>query len=387
MGLPGGVLSARMASAFLALPHPDHQTRRTNLLAQSMCPVCGSRPASLLQPARPAGAARPLTPILLVLLALLTLPARPGLAGGGLAKPSPAAPFTAWVTGDQGDALRQPMGGFLLVGGGEDPAPAFRWFIHQAALGDILVLRASGADGYNSWLHGLGQVDSVETILCHSRAASYDPYVLRRLREAEGIFLAGGDQWQYVSYWQDSPLARELQAAAARGAVIGGTSAGLAVLGEFVFTARHDTITTPEALADPGGRRMCVERGPFSFPPLANVLTDTHFSPRDRLGRLVAFLARLRADGLAATPRGCGVDEATAILLAPDGQAQVVGSDSVFLAELAGPARCHAGLPLWVTAVEVVRLPAGSRFTWGDPLRRSGTVEHLAIRAGRLIRR
>ncbi|NLI75741.1 MAG: cyanophycinase [Candidatus Riflebacteria bacterium] len=324
-------------------------------------------------------------PVLLILQIFL---AQPVLAGGRTpSTPSPAAPFTAWLTGNPGDALRKPLGGFLLVGGGEDPAPAFRWFIRRAAHGDILVLRAAGADGYNSWLRGLGPVDSVETILCHSRAASDDPYVVQRLREAEGIFLAGGDQWPYVSYWQDSPIARELQAAAARGAVIGGTSAGLAVLGEFVFTARHDTITTPEALADPGDRRMCVEPGPFRFPLLANVLTDTHFSPRDRLGRLIAFLARLRADGLATAPRGCGVDEATAILLEPDGRAQVVGSGSVFLAELAGPARCHAGLPLWVTAVGVVGLPAGSRFTWGNPLRRLGPVERLEIRSGMVIRR
>ncbi len=376
----------------------------------SSCPPCVSLPASLtaatgrdepFPPAFPAWrtlfrdraadvrgrASLPRRSALLLLLLLLCLAALPGLAGGrDPATESLGKPFTAWLSGNPGDALRKPLGGFLLVGGGEDPAPAFRWFIQRAALGDILVLRAAGADGYNSWLCGLGPVDSVETILCRSRAASFDPYVRRRLREAEGIFLAGGDQWQYVSFWQDTPVARELQAAAARGAVIGGTSAGLAVLGEFVFTARHDTITTPEALADPGDRRVCVERGPFGFPRLANVLTDTHFSPRDRLGRLVAFLARLRADGLAPAPRGCGVDEATAVLLTPDGRAQVVGSDSVFLVELAGPARCRTGLPLWVPAVDVVRLPSGRRFTWGAPLDRCGPVEHFAIRSGRVIR-
>src|SRR5207244_2997527 len=132
---------------------------------------------------------------------------------------------------------------------------------------------------------------------------------------AELIFLAGGDQWTYVENWKGTPLAAAIQTAVARGAILGGTSAGLAVLGEGVFTAENGSVTSAEALADPYDPLVTLDGAFVALPALANVVTDTHFVVRDRLGRLIAFVARAAQDGLLASPIGIGVDEETALVI------------------------------------------------------------------------
>lgn len=49
-------------------------------------------------------------------------------------------------------------------------------------------------------------VNSVQTIVFNQAAASFDPYVIRQLANAEALWFAGGDQWDYVSYWKNTPI-------------------------------------------------------------------------------------------------------------------------------------------------------------------------------------
>jgi len=74
------------------------------------------------------------------------------------------------------------------MGGGSDVDEAFVWMITNSGGGDILVLRASGADGYNDYIYGLGEVNSVSTIVCKSKLASSDTFVLEKIENAEGLF-------------------------------------------------------------------------------------------------------------------------------------------------------------------------------------------------------
>ncbi len=70
------------------------------------------------------------------------------------------------------------------------------------------MLRASGADGYNNYFYNeLGvSFNSVETIVFHSAEASNSTYVHDRINKSEAVWIAGGDQWNYVSYWRDTPV-------------------------------------------------------------------------------------------------------------------------------------------------------------------------------------
>lgn len=288
-----------------------------------------------------------------------------GSADAGL--PSAPTALVRFETGDPRDRDVRPSGpALILMGGGVEVDEAFEAWRTWVAGGDVVVLRTSGSDGYQDYLFtDIGGVDSVETMLVTSRALANDPYVAWRVETAEGIWLAGGDQSTYVHSWKGTAVEDALHAAYARGAAVGGTSAGCAVLGEIAFAAHQGTIGSSDALADPYHLRVTLEAQFLRFAPLAGVITDTHFAQRDRMGRLITFLARVRQDGLHADPIAVGVDERTALVIGPDGVGRVMGRGAVYVMTAdSGPRVCAAGRPLEFEGITAVALRAGDTARW-----------------------
>lgn len=237
-------------------------------------------------------------------------------------------PYTSYLVGNQNDVVTNPAGGVCLMGGATEDDNAMKWFLQRANGGDVLVLRATGANGYNTYLYSdLGiPVNSVETIVCNNAQAGSDPYVVQRIQQAEAIWFAGGDQWTYISYWRNTPVEAAInQSIVQRNIVLGGTSAGMAIQGKYYFSAQNGTITTPAALANPYNVNATVDSTSFlenSY--LSNTITDTHFDNPDRKGRLVSFLARIATDyGVFANAIAC--DEYTAVCIDTAGIARVFG--------------------------------------------------------------
>ena len=227
-----------------------------------------------------------------------------------------------------GDASAKTPGrvqpGLLLMGGGDRNFDALRWFMRKAGNGHIVVLRASQAGEVGEeFFNEVGGIASVETFVFQDREAANDPAVLRSLKRADGIFLAGGDQSRYVRYWRGTPIAQALDAHVRAGKPLGGTSAGLAMLGEYLYGAMDGgSQISPRALADPLGAENTIERDFLDIALLKGVVTDTHFSERNRLGRLIAFVAK--AESIAGRPLiGLGVDEDAAVAVEGDGSARV----------------------------------------------------------------
>jgi hypothetical protein len=68
--------------------------------------------------------------------------------------PLPPAGLVHYVTGSDANADVTPTGpGLILMGGGTDVDAAFQWWKPRISGGDVVVLRASGADGYNDYLY------------------------------------------------------------------------------------------------------------------------------------------------------------------------------------------------------------------------------------------
>lgn len=268
--------------------------------------------------------------------------------------------FTSYFTGNNQDAKIISSGGICLMGGATEDDNSMRWFLNRANGGDILVLRASGSDGYNNYMYSeLGiKVNSVETIVFHDRQASYDDYVINKINNAEAIWFAGGDQWKYISYWRSTPVDSAInKAITERNIVIGGTSAGMAILGDFYFTAQNGTISSAQALANPFSNSLTIADASFiknKF--LKNTLTDTHFDNPDRKGRVIAFLARIFTDyGVFANAIAC--DEYTAVCIDTNGIARVFGNypkydDNAYFIQSncelidRSPENCSLGSPL-----------------------------------------
>jgi cyanophycinase len=297
-----------------------------------------------------------------------------------------AAPgLVHYVTGNDDDADVTPSGpGLVLMGGGTDVDAAFLWWKPLLAGGDVVVLRTSGEDGYNDYLYSaIGGVDSVETLLVTSKELANSDYVAFRVAHAEGVFMAGGDQADYVTFWRGTALASAVAEVFGRGGVVGGTSAGCAVIGQFSFPAYEGTVYSDEALLDPYNPFMTLEKDFFAFAPLTGYITDTHFVTRDRMGRLVGFLGRILADGWAAEAKGIGVDERTAIVVDASGKAEVMGEGKAYLVQASEkPAVCQAGIPLEfaglsyhrLSAGDTIALPSGATSVPAEALSASGGV-------------
>ena len=252
-----------------------------------------------------------------------------------------AAEFRYMRAGNAQDASTAvPKPGFALMGGGDDLDEAFGWLCDRAGGGDFLVLRASGDDEYNAYVQKLCHLNSVATLIIPSRGAAGDPEVARIIRRASAIFISGGDQANYINFWMGTPVQSALNDAIRKGVPIGGTSAGLAVMGEYAYSAQGDKPDDPNldsksVLHNAFHSRITLAHEFLEIPLLKGTITDSHFAKRDRMGRLLVFVARLNEEEGKALPppgeppvRGVGVDEGAAVLLEPDGKAKVVGRGS-----------------------------------------------------------
>lgn len=318
------------------------------------------------------------------------------LAGTALALAQEPA-YRYLRAGEPAGVTVMPRPGFALMGGGTDIDEAFQFLCERAAGGDFLVLRATGDDAYNLYIREICHLNSVATLIIPNREAAQDPFVADTIRSASAIFIAGGDQANYIRYWMNTPVQTAINAAIRRGVPIGGTSAGLAVLGEYVYSAQADKPDDPNldgktALADPFGPHISLTSGFLDIPILEGIITDTHFARRDRMGRLLVFLARLNEpDGKPLSPpglkiRGIGVDERAAVLLEPDGRARVIGNRPAYFIDCA-----HAGGPLLPGKTlsfgpcEVQRIAPGGNFylkSWaGDAITYKLNVENGKLRS------
>ena len=129
--------------------------------------------------------------------------------------------------------------------------------------------------------------------------ANTDAFV-RPIREARGVWLSGGRQWRLADAYVHTAVHREIQAVLDRGGVVGGSSAGATILGDYLV--RGDTATNVTMMGDH-------EEG-MAF--LKGVAIDQHLLRRNRHFDLIEVI-RARPDLI-----GIGLDENTAIVVEGD---------------------------------------------------------------------
>jgi len=284
---------------------------------------------------------------------------------------SAQAKVTRYLTGSAADV--QPVlttATLNFGGGGTDVDPAIQWMIDKArgctdcaAKVDVVVLRASGSNGYNAPIYAMNGVDSIETLVITDRRDALKSAVVAAIQNAEVIFFAGGDQCNYVKNFKGTAIERAVKSVYRRGGSIGGTSAGLAIQSEFVFDGCQGSTISAEALANPYHSTISFTYNFFAWNNLQTTLTETHFAQRDRMGRLLAFLARQIKDGRSATAFGIAVNEATSMVVDENGLARVLGSGAAYfiLADHA-PETCIAGQPLTFSNFKIWKVSPNQTF-------------------------
>ena len=283
-------------------------------------------------------------------------------------------PYSLGRVGNPENIEANPMPGVLLMGGSTDVDEAMLWLLEQSGNGDIVIIRASGGDGYNQYLLGLGNANSVETLMINSTEAANDSRVAETIRNADALFIAGGNQANYINYWSNSKTEEAIQHLIhERGVPIGGTSAGCAVMGEFVFSALNGGVTSEEALSNPFDERVTVEQSTLiNHPMLEGIITDQHFSQRNREGRAVVFLARMIDQYYESDSDKwfsvIAVDERTALVINENGEMNVMGEHRVFfihtVEEYVMPDKLAEELPFtWREDGNPLGVFIGDRFT------------------------
>ena len=295
--------------------------------------------------------------IRLTLILLLAIPAH--------------AELTRYWTGSSDDVrprLHGPM--LLLAGGGGDQTEAMQAAVNGIrgctqcnAKIDIVVLRASGGAGYNSYLMALEGVNSVVSMVITDRESAMRPDVVRIVDTAELVFFAGGDQCNYIRWIKGTPIQTAVERLFRRGGAIGGTSAGLAIQGEIVYDAcPSQSAKSCEVLLDPFHEDVSLSRRFFDWPVMRDIITDTHFQQRDRLGRLLVFMGRALAEGKEDRAIGLGVSERTLLLVDRGGIGRVYGDGPIHVIVAdQRPAVLERGKPLTLHGMKIWRFSKGEK--------------------------
>ncbi len=296
---------------------------------------------------------------LALLLALLVVPAHA------------VKKYKYFRAGNQNDVTTATTAGTVLMGGGDDVDAAFQWMCQRSGYGDFLVISAKGKDEYNPYIRKLcPNQNSAATLIIPSREAANDPKVADIILHAEALFIEGGDQANYIKFWQGTPVQKAIQDLIDRGAPIGGTSAGMNVLTQFVYAgACRMTVPSSLARANPYHKCLAFAENFVRIPALQGLIDDPHFVSRDRMGRDLAFMCRVYENGWSAAPRDVEVDDQTALLVETNGDVTRVGKGNAYFMAAPGPPQvCQASTPVTYQNISVYRItPSAGTFnvsTW-----------------------
>lgn len=215
----------------------------------------------------------------------------------------------------------------LIIGGAEDKKEdcqilsRFAQMANQSR-GNLVVLTTAtklpdqvGRE-YAAVFKKLG-IENIEILKIENRDDAHNKDYVRQIKKAGSIFFTGGDQLRITSIIGGTPVCSALFRLFDKGAIIGGTSAGAAVMSETMIVEGNN---------DDSPRRCTVKMAPgLGF--YNQVVIDTHFSQRGRHGRLLTAIAQ--------NPdiTGIGIDEDTGILVGEDGNFQVLGSRTVLVVD------------------------------------------------------
>lgn len=287
-----------------------------------------------------------------------------------LAATPAAAKVTRVLTGNAADVnptLAGPV--IILEGGAADSIPAIQAMIDQVrgCTGcdtkiDIVILDAYGTNDYTQFMPSLNGVDSVESFTTTRRDESYLPEIVSAVANAEIVFFDGGDQCNYVTQFKGTPVDDAVKSVYARGGAVGGVSAGMAIMGNYVFDACQKTVNSRQALGDPYQHAITFTYNWYSWNDFGGTITDTHFSAQDRMGRTMTFLARQIADGVTTSALSIAGNEGSGIVVGPNGVATVYGADAFFVLADHAPEVCVPKTPLTYSNFKVWKVSPGGSF-------------------------
>ncbi|MBP2636770.1 MAG: cphB [Firmicutes bacterium] len=252
-------------------------------------------------------------------------------------------------------------GSLLIIGGHEDKSGEcliLRRFIDMAGGRDSrIVIVATATDQprlvgneYRDLFSDLGAA-VVAVMAVNDRETANQREQADLIKQATGIFFTGGDQLRITSILGGSAVDAAIRTVLAQGAVIGGTSAGAAIMSETMIVAGNSNDT-------PKKSSLIMAQG-MGF--LSEGVVDQHFAQRGRINRLLEAVAQ--------NPHvlGIGIDEDTALIVGPGRMCEVIGSQTVTILDgkniiYSNISESNRYQPLAISNVLLHILPSGFGF-------------------------
>jgi cyanophycinase len=255
-------------------------------------------------------------------------------------------------------------GTLLIVGGGSAPPELPSRFVALAGgpgKARIAVIPMASEEAQASGDEKKAQLDSLGAdafVFLIDRSEALDTATVRRLAGATGIWFCGGDQIRLTRILLDSPVLAEIKRLYHEGAVLGGTSAGAAIMSDSMLTGNQ---YGPDSLGYYGDEYDGIRRHFIEVVPglgfLSGAIVDQHFIRRERENRLLSVI--LERPSLV----GIGIDEGTALEVGPTGPWRIIGASAAVVIDARHGTITDAAQPLLgVTGLRVELLPAGSSY-------------------------
>jgi cyanophycinase len=288
------------------------------------------------------------SPVILAIVASACAPAAPRLA------PTPNAG----------------SGHLVIVGGGPIPEVIDRRFLQLAGGTNarIVVLPMASESGAESGasraaaFRKLGAASAVSMQLERKDVGADS--VARILGQATGIWFPGGDQNRLTAAIIGTAVLDSIRSRYRNGAVVGGTSAGAAVMSDPMISGDERRPGGSRPPADSSDNWLTIDRDDVILVPgfglLPDVTVDQHFLRRRRHNRLISVVLERP------TIVGIGIDESTALVVSPSGPWEIIGASQAVIYDARKAGVTSRDKSLGAANIQMHVLPAGSRFDYAS---------------------
>ena len=243
-------------------------------------------------------------------------------------------------------------GHLIIIGGGSRPDNIMEKIV-QLAGGEkakIVIVPSASSHPLKTALYQKKQFEShnpetVDYILSANNIVDSDSN-LEKLDDATGIFFSGGDQRRLSKLLLGTELLDKIKSIYDNGGVIGGTSAGAAVMSKIMITG-DELINQDSTYSFISIQKENIDtKEGFGF--ITNAIIDQHFVKRKRYNRLISLVLE-NPDHV-----GIGIDESTAIWVKPDNTFEVLGESSVIILDATHSKNIRSNKDLYMSGENIV---------------------------------
>lgn len=219
------------------------------------------------------------------------------------------------------------LGRLIAIGGNEDKANdliVLKRVVQEIGQKDFKVAVITTASEepeqrgreYYTVFKNLGAT-KIEILDIRERTEANSKEFAKKLEDTDLIFLTGGDQLRLTTIIGGSKILKAIHNRLEAGALVAGTSAGAAVFSDtMIYEGKSEEGLLKGKVFTTSG---------FGF--VENLVFDTHFMARGRIGRLVQIVTTNP------TCIGVGIGENSGIILNGDGTSEVIGTGQIILVD------------------------------------------------------